>query len=198
MTAKHYIIVDIETTGLSKTQDRIIEIAAVRFDGTHVLDSYQTFVQPGRRISGFIKNFTWIDDAMVADAPIIQDVLPSFFDFLGDDVFVAHNASFDHGFIAGNAHRHLRHTRNNHVLCTRKLANRMLAHLPSKSLGNLCGHYDIVNTQAHRAMADVVATTEILRNFIDMYKTYHTEHDSTSLLTLQKKTVGFGKSIFGG
>jgi len=95
MQNKQYVIVDIETTWLDRTYDRIIEIAAVRFDGEKIVDERQTLVNPEKQISGFIRNFTWISQDMVVDAPCIQDVLPWFFDFMGDDIFVAHNASFD-------------------------------------------------------------------------------------------------------
>lgn len=95
MHQKNYVIVDIETTGLDRTHDRIIEIAAVRFDGEHILDERQTLINPEKRISSFITNFTGISQSMVADAPLIQDVLPGFFEFMANDIFVAHNASFD-------------------------------------------------------------------------------------------------------
>lgn len=196
MDTKQYIIVDIETTWLSKTDDRIIEIAAVRFDGENILDEYQTLVNPQRPISSFIKSFTGIDNSMVEDAPRIQDVLPWFFAFLQEDIFVAHNASFDYGFISTHAQHHLGHKRTNEVLCTRKLANRMLPHLHSKSLGNLCNHYNIINAQAHRAMADVLATKQVLKELLLMAQTHHTGCTCTDMLTIQSKSVGFSKKIF--
>jgi DNA polymerase III epsilon subunit-like protein len=61
----------------------------------------------------------------------------------------------------------------------------------------LCEHYGIINTQAHRAMADVLATTEVLKQFLDLFRQYHTGSSIEDLLTIQKKPVGFGKSIFG-
>lgn len=196
MNQKHYIIIDIETTWLSRTQDRIIEIAAVRFDGTEILDTYQTLINPQQPISWFISSFTWITNEMVANAPCIQDVLPWFLSFLQEDIFVAHNATFDHGFIAGNTRTHLWYHPKNEVLCTRKLANRLLSHLPSKSLGNLCAHYGIVNRQAHRAMADVLATTELLKAFLSLVHMHTASSTHDDLFTLQKKSVGFSKKIF--
>jgi DNA polymerase-3 subunit epsilon len=135
---------------------------------------------------------------MVADAPFIEEILPSFFSFLEDDIFVAHNASFDHGFISNNAKRIHNHDRYHPVLCTRKLANRVVSDLPNKKLATLCQHFSIVNTQAHRAMADVLATTEVLRNFIDACATYHTDSSPVGLLDIQKRSVGYGKTVFGG
>ena len=197
MQNKQYVIVDIETTWLDRTYDRIIEIAAVRFDGEKIVDERQTLVNPEKQISGFIRNFTWISQDMVVDAPCIQDVLPWFFDFMGDDIFVAHNASFDKWFIAQNALRHHQHDRRHHVVCTRKIANRVVSALPNKKLATLCQHYNIVNTQAHRAMADVLATTQVLRNFIIACERYHTDSSPVWLLDIQKRSVGYGKRVFG-
>jgi len=197
MSHKHYIIVDIETTGLNRTQDRIIEIAAVRFDGNTILDTYQTLINPQLPISGFIRNFTWISDAMVANAPSIQEALPWFLSFLQDDIFVAHNAWFDHGFISGNTRIHLWYNPQNEVLCTRKLANRLVSHLPSKSLHTVCDHFNIINTQAHRALSDVLATTELLKKFLFMMHTHTENCTHHDLFSLQKKSVWFSKKIFG-
>jgi DNA polymerase III epsilon subunit family exonuclease len=195
MDDKHYIIIDIETTWLSRSHDRIIEIAAVRFDGSTILDTYQTLINPQQSISSFISSFTWITNGMVANAPTIQEVLPWFLAFLQEDIFVAHNATFDHGFITTNTLNHLWYHPQNDVLCTRKLANRLLSHLPSKSLGNLCAYYGIVNNQAHRALADVLATTALLKEFLAMLDTHTEQHD---LFSIQKKSVGASRKIFGG
>ncbi len=198
MDDKNYIIIDIETTGLSRSQHRIIEIAAVRFDGNSILDTYQTLINPQQSISSFISSFTWITNGMVTNAPTIQEVLPWFLAFLQEDIFVAHNAWFDHGFLTENTHTHLWYQLTNEVLCTRKLANRLVSHLPSKSLGNLCTHYGIVNRQAHRAMADVLATTELLKRFLTMIETHSENHAHHDLFSLQKKPVGYSKKMFGG
>lgn len=104
---------------------------------------------------------------MVQDAPTIQEILPYFIQFLGEDVFVAHNASFDFGFLEHNCSVHHSHRLENHKLCTRKLANRLLPDLPRKRLQDLCEHFDVANLQAHRAMADTKATAEIFSHLLD-------------------------------
>ena len=94
-----YVAFDLETTGLSSQKDEIIEIGAVRMQGGKELARFQTFVNPRRRLEQKIVELTGITDAMLADAPSIETVLPEFLEFVGDRVLVAHNADFDTGFI---------------------------------------------------------------------------------------------------
>ena len=94
-----YVAFDLETTGLSSQKDEIIEIGAVRMQGGKELERLQTFVNPRRRLEQKIVELTGITDAMLADAPSIETVLPEFLEFVGDRVLVAHNADFDTGFI---------------------------------------------------------------------------------------------------
>ena len=165
-----YIVLDLETTGLSKRRHRITEIAAVKVKGNKIVDEFQTLVNPRCPIPGFITKLTGITDDMVINAPTIDKILPSFLDFIGQSPLVAHNATFDYGFISHNAENHLNFSLENQKLCTRKLANRLLPDLPSKKLSNLCEHFNIQNIQAHRAMADVKATSKLFSKFVSMMR----------------------------
>ena len=164
-------IIDIETTGLSKTSHSITEIAAVKVRNGKIIDSFQTLVNPNTHIPSFITKLTGIDNEMVKDAPTIDTVLPGFIEFLGDDVFVAHNASFDFGFLEHNLQEHCNHQLQNKKLCTRKLANRIYPELPRKRLGDLCELLGVENKTAHRAMSDVLATLDVFTSMVDvMYR----------------------------
>ncbi|MBT3405730.1 hypothetical protein HN419_01030 [Candidatus Woesearchaeota archaeon] len=156
-----FVVVDIETTGLSAYMHKITEIGAVKVKDGEVVDRFQSLVNPGVKIPRFITRLTGIDDEMVKDAPKISEVIGSFVDFVGEDVFIAHNATFDFKFLSHNAEVHLGEGLNNSRLCTRKLASRILSELPSKKLSSVCEHYDVENESAHRAMGDVNATLEI-------------------------------------
>jgi DNA polymerase-3 subunit alpha (Gram-positive type) len=164
-----YTVVDIETTGLSRYAHRITEIGAVQLRGGVVRNEFHTLVNPGVPIPSFITRLTGITNAMVKDAPPVDEAVPKFVRFLGDDVFVAHNAAFDYGFLQHNAQRNKLLIKND-VLCTRRLATRLLPELPSKRLGALCTHFDITNEQAHRAMADAHATAHVLTRFSQLLK----------------------------
>ncbi|MGN1319463.1 MAG: exonuclease domain-containing protein, partial [Lachnospirales bacterium] len=94
-----YVVFDIETTGLQKEVDKIIEIGAVKVKNGEIIDRYSTFVNPHMEISEKITKLTGIDDTMVKDYPDEDVIVPDFLEFIGDSVLVAHNAAFDVSFI---------------------------------------------------------------------------------------------------
>ena len=96
---EEFVAFDLETTGLSSRTDTIIEIGAVIMKSGKEIDRFQTFVAPGRKLEQKIIDLTGITDAMLVDAPSIEEVLPKFLEFIGDRVLVAHNSDFDTGFI---------------------------------------------------------------------------------------------------
>jgi DNA polymerase-3 subunit alpha (Gram-positive type) len=165
-----YTVVDIETTGLSKHMHQITEIAAARVRNGKIVEQFESLVNPQVHIPSFITRLTGISDSMVRDAPTINKVMPQFVDFVGKDIFVAHNATFDYGFLEHNA-RMQGHRLENERLCTRKLANRLFPELPRKRLGDLCGHLNIQNVQAHRAMGDVQATALVFNEMLGILQT---------------------------
>lgn len=160
-----YIVLDIETTGLSKYRHGITEIAAVKVKNNKIIKEFHSLVNPEQKIPRFITRLTGIDEEMVKDAPKINEVMPKLLKFLKDDIVVAHNASFDYGFLSYNAEVYANTNLENKRLCTRKLATRLLPDVGSKKLGNLCEYFDIVNEEAHRAMADVRVTFELFKRF---------------------------------
>ncbi len=96
---EEYVAFDLETTGLSSKTDTIIEIGAVVFKNGREVDRFQTFVDPQRPLERKIVELTGITDEMLKGAPLIEEVLPQFLEFVGDRVLVAHNSDFDTGFI---------------------------------------------------------------------------------------------------
>jgi DNA polymerase-3 subunit alpha (Gram-positive type) len=165
-----YVIVDLETTGLSPREHSITEIAAVRVKNNYIVDKFQTLVNPGTTIPPFITGLTGITDEMVKDAPPLQEALKNFLQFLGNDVLVAHNAQFDVGFLQHHARQNLGVEISNQSICTKKLASTLIPELRSRKLSSLCKHFEIVNEQAHRAMSDVKATFNVMQNFLDIMK----------------------------
>ena len=94
-----FVVVDVETTGGSPASASLTEVAAARYRGGELLGTYQTFVRPDERIPPFITALTGISDAMVADAPRVGEMLPSFLEFVGRSVLVGHNLRFDLSFL---------------------------------------------------------------------------------------------------
>ena len=102
---EEFVAFDLETTGLSSKNDRIIEIGAVVIKNGQEVDRFQTFVDPGRKLDKKIVDLTGITDAMLVGAPQIEEVLPKFVEFVGGRVLVAHNSDFDTGFIRAECAR---------------------------------------------------------------------------------------------
>lgn len=163
-----YVVFDIETTGLSKEKEMITEIGAVKVADGKIIDRFSTFVNPQRPISAEITKLTGITDDMVKDAPTIENVLPEFLKFCEDTVLVAHNASFDTGFIRIAAERaglgELHYT----IVDTLELARALLPELNKHKLDIVCEHLGVTLNGHHRAVNDAEATAEVFIKFLDM------------------------------
>lgn len=163
----NYVILDIETTWLSKYKHKITEIAAIKFDWENILWTYQTLINPQRNIPTAITRLTWISNEMVENAPIFEEIVADFLDFIKNDIIVAHNASFDYWFLSENIYQHTWKWIQNPCLCTRKLSSRLIPELPKKNLWSLCEYFCLTNERAHRAMWDTKVTVEIFKNLLD-------------------------------
>ena len=162
-----FVVVDTETTGTSPSMDRIIEIGAVKIHDGEIVEKFDQLINPGILIPSRITRLTHITNGMVFDKPGSESVLPDFMHFLGDAVLVAHNLSFDVGFLNAELNRMGAHPIDNTSLCTLRLARRLLKGLRSKGLSALAAFYGIKITGRHRALGDAKATAEILLRFID-------------------------------
>ena len=161
MKKKIYAIVDIETTGGRASREKITEIAIVRHDGEKIIDSFETLINPERVIPYNITQITGITQEMVQDAPKFYEVAKTIVEMTEGAVFVAHNVRFDYGFLREEFKR-LGYTFTRRQLCTVRLTRKTFPGLRSYSLGNLIRHFDIKVKDRHRAMADTLATVELL------------------------------------
>jgi DNA polymerase-3 subunit epsilon len=161
-----FVVVDVETTGMDPVTDRITEIAMMKIRGGVLQDEFSTLVNPLISIPEFITRLTGIDDLMVQDAPPAREVAPYISEFLGDAVFVAHNAAFDWGFIRQTLRRERDIDPTNAQLCTVKLSRRILPSLPSKSLDPVTRALNIRIPERHRASGDAYATALVLIKFL--------------------------------
>src|SRR5689334_21281499 len=171
-----FVVVDLETTGgraTAKTPgdsyDAITEIGAVKIRGGEVLGELATLVDPGRAIPPQIVELTGITSAMVRDAPRIDSVLPAFLEFSRGAVLVAHNAGFDIGFLRAAAERAQLPWPRPPVLCTVRLARRVLTkdEAPSVRLSALARLFNASTTPTHRALDDARATVDVLHGLIE-------------------------------
>ena len=163
-----FVVFDIETTGLSKETESITEIGAVKVVDGKIIDRFSTFVNPERPIPAEITKLTGITNEMVADAPVITEILPKFLEFCQDAVLVAHNANFDTGFIRLNAERKCGIEVKNTVLDTFELSRALLPELKKHKLDIVCEQLGGSLEGHHRAVNDAEATAEVFLKFIDM------------------------------
>lgn len=162
-----YIVFDIETTGLSAINDKITEIGAVKIQNGKIIDRYSQLINPERHIPEFITKLTGIDDEMVKDKPKINQVILEFKDFIGEDVLVAHNASFDVGFIRENMKKNGLEL-NNPVLDTLELSRSVFPNLKSHKLNLVAKHLGVKLDNHHRAVDDADATAEIFLKIMEL------------------------------
>ncbi len=159
------VAVDIETTGLNPNEDAIIEIGAVKFDGSRVEDEWSTLVNPRRPIPSFISQLTGISNPMVRNAPLLLDVIGDLIAFVGDIPVVGHNISFDLSFL-----RQARALRTNIDIDTYELAAVLMPTATRYNLSALAQQLGVLLPATHRALDDARATHAVL---IELVKKAH-------------------------
>ena len=166
-TSGEFVAFDLETTGLSSREDEIIEIGAAIFRGGEIVDKFQTFVQPGRRLPAKIIELTGITDTMLQGAPDIAEVLPRFLAFCGDRPLAAHNADFDTGFIRAACRRlglEYRFTSLDSLI----MAQNLLPKLGKYKLNIVADALGLPDFQHHRAVDDAMTVAYMLQRFFVM------------------------------
>ena len=164
-----YCVLDIETTGLSFRTEKITEFGAIKIKNGEIIDTFECFVNPEKPIPYEVIKVTHITDDMVRDAETIEQVLPKFLEFIGDDVLVAHNANFDIGFI-----RHFAELQgyklNNTYIDTLALARDMFPDYKKHKLGIIADNLGIRVDVAHRALDDVKTLVKVFEVMIKKLK----------------------------
>ncbi len=156
-------VIDFETTGMSPAYgDRPTEVAIVMTEHGQVVDRFQSLMNPGRSIPGFITQLTGITNAMVRSAPGVDAVMEDAARFVGDVPLVAHNASFDRKFWQAELAQLGRYA-GHAFACTVLLSRRLYPHVPNHKLGTLADHLQLPREgRAHRAMSDALVTAALL------------------------------------
>ncbi|MBT0880308.1 MULTISPECIES: 3'-5' exonuclease [unclassified Campylobacter] len=161
-----FCVVDIESTG-SISNGQIIEIGAVKIKNGEILDEFESFIY-ANEVPENIVELTGITTQMLKNAPRSARVLADFRLFLGNAIFVAHNVSFDYGFIAKESLEYLNAPLINRKLCTIMLARRCIE-CDKYGLDSLKNELGIISTH-HRALSDAKACADILNYCINSLK----------------------------
>ena len=164
-----YCVLDLETTGISITTEKITEVGIMKVKNGEVIDEFEIFVNPEKPIPQRVVEVTNITDEMVKDAETIDKVFPKILEFVGDSIIVAHNASFDVGFLKHNA-KLLGYEFNNTYIDTLPLAKDLFPDLKKYKLGKIADSLGIEVDVAHRALADVDTTVKVFNVMLKKLK----------------------------
>ncbi len=170
--AARFVVLDLETSGGAPHLGAgITEIGAIKIRGGEVLSTFSTLINPGHSIPSYITALTGIDDALVANSPSIEEVLPDLFEFFEDDstIFVAQNAPFDLSFLKAAARLHGHPWPGMRVMDTAVIARRALSRdeAPNCKLGTLAEIFGAEVTPNHRALEDAKATVDVLHGLFE-------------------------------
>src|SRR5690606_30793652 len=160
-----FVVFDLETTGLSAVYDTIIELAAVKIKGGNIIDKFERFANPHHPLSATTIDLTGITDDMVRNAPEVEEVIREYHEWAGDHIMVAHNASFDMGFLYV-AYKKYGIDKKHATIDTLELARMLHPELKNHRLNTLAKKFGIELTQHHRAIYDTEATSYLLTHLL--------------------------------
>lgn len=164
-----FCVIDLETTGGNHDTDQIIEIGMIRIENLQITDEKNLLIDPEMDIPEFIQKLTSIKQKDIQGCPTITDVIDEILDFIGDDIVVAHNISFDLPFINSVLRRLDRPGLENKSLCTNVMTKHMIPEIMSSNLTYMSQLFDIDHNNAHRAYDDALATAKLLLKYLDIF-----------------------------
>jgi DNA polymerase III epsilon subunit family exonuclease len=164
---QEFIAIDVETTGLKPNQQRIIEIAMIRYENGLEIRRFESLLHPQRSIPKFIANLTTITDAHVADAPEFSEIADQVIEFAGDSLLVGHNVGFDFSFINAELKRCDRPTLINERFDTLSVAMRLTPGIRRPTLQRVAESLGLNPIKVHRAAADASLTAEVALRLVD-------------------------------
>lgn len=168
-----FISLDVETTGLSTEYDRIIEIAAIKFSDCRDVETFNTLINPKRKIPDKATAINGISNDMVKNKPTIYQILPELLQFIGDCPIIAHNVMFDIGFIKNTCKRRFKDDNywiENQLIDTVKLSREMFPELSNHKLDSVIKHLNLDIKNRHRALDDAYASAQIYLEYLQYNK----------------------------
>lgn len=166
-----FICLDCEFTGLDLEKDRIIEVAAVRFTFSQILEEFDELVKPDCEISKEAFGIHHISAEMLAEKPAIETILPQFIQFVGKNYIVGHGVGRDIEMLVKAAERcKIPCKLNTHPLIDTLRLARFYGDSPNNSLQKLAAHFNIEAAPAHRALNDVKMNIEVFKHLVQRFK----------------------------
>ena len=190
----NYVIVDIETTGLSSEYDSIIEISAIKIRNNEISKTFDSLVyEDGAYIDEFIEELTGITQNMIQNAPPLKDILPNFLEFISSDIIIGQHITFDINFLYDRCYKYMNFLlKNNHIDIAR-ISRKLYKEEPHHRLVDIANRYGIDYSGAHRGLADCKITFSALsalkQDVLNQYESY------TDFINLFKKHKHFNAKI---
>lgn len=182
-----YVIIDIETTGLSPLWDKIIEVSALKcHDGT-IISVFSSLINIHSPLDEFISALTGITDNMLRDAPELNTVLSEFISFIGNSVLVGHNVSFDINFLYDSILENKNEYLSNDYIDTMRISRKLHPDQSHHRLIDLCNTYKVDNTGAHRSLNDCIMTQKIYELMKEEILSNYDSFDSFASLFIRKR-----------
>lgn len=194
-----FAVLDFETTGLYPNRgDRAIEIGIVLFDGTSIVETYHSLINPRIAVPYFIQNLTGITQRMVDNAPESSIVMRDALEFIGDATLVAHNASFDKKFFVKELNN-LGRSYFDDFICTMLISRRLYPQSSNHKLATLANNFGIDSGGHHRALADAMMTAKLLSIILEHLRDLYCPVliDRSFLLRYQRKKISLARSYPG-
>lgn len=183
MFQKNTVFVDIETTGGNATRDRITELAIITMKNGELVSEWSSLINPQNFIPASIQSLTGIRNEMVIDQPTFEEIKNDIYDRLHGNVFIAHNARFDYGFIKNEFSR-CGVTFRTPVLCTVKLSRRLFPQHKRHNLDSIMQRHNLRCSARHRAMGDARVLYEFMQV---LYNTLQSKHVDEVIHDLLKR-----------
>ena len=165
-----FCVIDLETTGSLPNKDRIIDIGLIKVQNFEIVDEKNFLINPEMRIPRFIQKLTKIKQKDVESAPKIDDVINEVIDFIGDDILVAHNISFDIPFLNGVLKRLKMPALENKTLCTNIMTRNLIPEIISSNLTYMNKLFNLPEFKAHRALEDARMTAHLLVHYLRFFE----------------------------
>jgi len=166
----NYVLVDIETTGLSPRTDEIIEIGAIKVVENKIVDTYDTLLRIDGYLNPFITRLTGITNEMLEEGKKQEEALKEFIEFAGNETIMGHNVNFDINFIYDKCESYLDYYLSNDFVDTMRIAKHVLPNVRNYKLGTLADYFDVDYRNAHRGLKDVEITYEVYNKMKGMSK----------------------------
>lgn len=177
-----YVVIDIETTGLSPEYNEIIEVGAHKIKEGQIIDTFSSLIKPsmkpyGSYIDEFIENLTGITNEMLSSAPEILEIFPQYMDFIGDNIIVGHNVNFDINFLYDYSEKYLNKPFINDFVDTMRLFRKLHPELKHHRVRDLAKLYSLDYSNAHRALTDCNITQAGYSIFLNEIATNYSSTD---------------------